>query len=247
MRFNKWKLSTIVLGILLIIISASFLIRDYLLKGEENLSVEQATEIALNYINKYLTDDANQVSLNEVSKDTPKKFYKFVIEMGSKKFDSYVSEDGKLLFAGEALNLDKEPEWAKQPSNPEADTQPSEIVEGNFKKLTEAEICKENDKPIVYFFGSEGCPHCLWEHPIIKEVTNTFKDYISFHDNMDSQSDQDIFFKYSNGSVPTLILGCKYYRTGSGESQGEEKEKEVLTKLVCDLAQNQPENICKPH
>lgn len=242
---NKWKLSTIILGILIIGL-ASFLIKDYFF-NEKVLTSQEAVKIGLDYINKYITDEANQASLEEISSDAPKSFYKFVISIANQKFSSYVSTDGKLLFPGDALKLDEVPSWAQETETelPLANTQESEIVNGNFTKLINAEICNENGKPIIYFFGSTSCPHCVWEHPIFEEVAQKFSDYISFHNNMDSQNDMDVFSKYSQGGVPTLVLGCKYYRVGSGEGVGEEKEKENLTKLFCDLTQNKPAEICK--
>jgi hypothetical protein len=83
------------------------------------------------------------------------------------------------------------------------------------------------------------CPHCVWEYPIIKKVTAQFGDKISFHDNMATNGneikDKDIFNKYSDGGVPTIVLGGRYYREGSGEEIGEQKETEVLTKLIGEL------------
>ena len=92
---------------------------------------------------------------------------------------------------------------------------------------------------------SEGCPHCSWEHPIIEEVARKFDGYVSFHNNMNSDADMDIFQKFSTGGVPTLVLGCKYYRVGSGENSGQEQEAENITSLICELTNNQPEEICQ--
>jgi len=255
---NKWQISTIILGMLVVglalisVKAVSFNGNSLSFLTEKTLSPEDATSIGLDYINKYLTDQGNPASIKEISKEAPKSFYKFTIEIPTQSFETpiYVSTDGKLLFPGEALNLEEVPSWAQEQQNQGeesqlwAETQQSESAEGNFTKLTNEEICKENGKPIVYFFGSTSCPHCIWEHPVLEEVVQEFGDYISFHNNMDSQNDMDIFSKYSSGSIPTLVLGCKYYRVGSGENDGEEKEKTTLTKLFCDLTQNQPASIC---
>jgi len=56
---------------------------------------------------------------------------------------------------------------------------------------------------------------------------------------------QYIFSKYSaTGSIPAIVIGCQYYRIGSGEGAGEDSEKQTLTKLICNLTGNQPESIC---
>lgn len=62
-----------------------------------------------------------------------------------------------------------------------------------------------------------------------------FGDKISFHENIDNQKDQEVFSKYSTGPIPTIVLGCQYYRIGSGENLGETKETEILTKLIQGL------------
>lgn len=115
--------------------------------------------------------------------------------------------------------------------------------------ITDQEICKENGKPIVYFFGADFCPHCRWEHPIFNETLIQFKDYVSLHDNMGTQNDYDIFAKFNpEGTIPTVVLGCKYMRvgtTGQEDAAGEAIEKAALTKLLCELTGNKPADACK--
>lgn len=125
---------------------------------------------------------------------------------------------------------------------------------GKFS-ITNNEICKENGKPTVYFFGSASCPHCVWEKPIAQKVFGAFKDLISYHENYDSQNDSDVFAKYSDinpGYIPFLVLGCKYARVGAGETLGKDDaeskklEEEALTTILCKLTDNKPANICNP-
>ncbi len=87
--------------------------------------------------------------------------------------------------------------------------------------VTNDDLCVDGDgRPIVYFFGSNSCPHCRWQHPVINNVTSLFDGFIDYHDNMGSQADSDIFRKYlviNRGSVPFILIGCKFARLGSGE------------------------------
>jgi thiol-disulfide isomerase/thioredoxin len=138
--------------------------------------------------------------------------------------------DGNILFP-DAVDLQS------AASSPEAKAVPpeGETVDGEFVKLADKEVCQENGKPIIYFFGSEGCSHCRWEKPILEKVVASFKDKISYHENIDTAKDQDVFSQYSTGAVPTIVLGCQYYRIGSGENLGEQKETEILTKLIQEL------------
>ncbi len=203
-------------------------------KAEENiLTPEEAANIALSYINQALLAGRVEAKLvGEIEEEMG--LYKFQIDIQGEKLYSYISKDGKVLFP-QGINLEEE--------KIKAEAKP-ETTEGNFS-VSEEEVCKENGKPIIYFFGSAGCPHCRWEHPIVEEVADKFTNFISFHNNMDVNQDMDIFQKYSTGGIPTIVLGCKYYRVGSGERIGKEKEKEVLTSLICDLTGNQPATVCQ--
>ena len=116
--------------------------------------------------------------------------------------------------------------------------------------ILEDEICYEDEKPLIYYFGYSGCPHCIWNHPILETVVKKFPTQIAFHDNMDKpDQDQDIQEKYasiSQGAVPFFVFGCKYARLGSGESYGEANEEKFLTALICKLTDSQPEKVCAP-
>lgn len=124
-----------------------------------------------------------------------------------------------------------------------------ETTVGDFLVLDD-ELCAEDGKPVVYFFGSSGCSHCQWEHPLVKEVAEKFGDQISFHDNMDDSEgrDMDVYGKYgdiSGGYVPFIVLGCRYARLGDRQEAGGEAEKQALTELICQLTNNQPSGVCE--
>ncbi len=166
---------------------------------------------------------------------------------------------GVAFFAGMMLMKNRNLEQGKgggiagQTSQNETEAQPSpeplESTIGGFA-ITKDEICQEDGKPIIYYFGYSGCPHCQWNHPIIQAVAKKFPTQISFHDNMDKlDQDQDIQEKYaqiSQGAVPFFVFGCKYVRLGSGENYGEEDEEKFLTALICKLTNGQPEKVCTP-
>ncbi|MGB9637370.1 MAG: hypothetical protein ACPLY7_01050, partial [Microgenomates group bacterium] len=52
--------------------------------------------------------------------------------------------------------------------------------------VTDKEVCTKDGRPLVYFFGSSSCPHCMWEKPIIEKVAKEFVKEIDFHENIDS-------------------------------------------------------------
>ena len=198
-----------------------------LLPAPEALTSEEAAWLALNYVNENLVQEgrASLVSVQEFE-----NFFNITTLYRGRQIPVYLTKDGRFLFLGAPMDISKPLEK-------------EEVTVGNFL-VSKDEICKEDGKPIVYFFGHSGCPHCRWEHPLLKEVVAEFEGLVSFHDNMDSARDREIFERYSTGAVPTLVLGCKYYRVGSGEPWGEEREKEFLTALLCKLTQGKPEEVC---
>lgn len=135
----------------------------------------------------------------------------------------------------------------KQPQAVTPQPSPSyEKTVGDFL-VTNNEVCKENGKPVIYFFGSTGCSHCVWEKPVIQKVVKNFEGLISYHENIDNQNDAAVFEKYKDinpGYIPFLVFGCKYARVGSGESIGEEKEVEALSAIICKLTEGKPGAVC---
>lgn len=107
---------------------------------------------------------------------------------------------------------------------------------GGFQD-TGDEVCRENGKPVVYIFGRSSCPHCRWLHPIITRVAQEFGDLISFYDNMDKDSDREIYDKYGRGYIPLTVIGCKYVRTGTMHEREDDKEAEAneIRALICSL------------
>lgn len=201
-------------------------------KKEALLSSEQASQKVIGYIDKNLVQGGAQITLVSASEESG--LYKIRLKINEQEFDAYATKNGKLLFI-QAFDLD-------QPLVEEKSTSSTSTI-GNFQ-VSEDEICKENEKPIVYFFGSSTCPHCQWEEPVLENVVKKFEGYISFHKNIDSNNDNDIFTKYSEGGVPTIVIGCNYFRVGSGETSGETEETKVLTALVCALTENKPSDTC---
>ncbi|MFA5730022.1 MAG: thioredoxin family protein [Candidatus Paceibacterota bacterium] len=239
-KLDRWKIATIILAIISIVLAV-------LLSQTMLGSPQKAADKAIEYINKYLLSGGATATLVSVDNDKIGSLRKITIDVAGNKFGSYVSIDGKYLFASEPFDMTKDPN-AEGSSNTQTgstvettDTQ----LDGSFSEAKDTEVCMENGKPIVYFFGSASCPHCVWEKPILKSVVDKFGDAVSYHENIDSETDIDVFNKYSTGSVPTLVIGCKYFRVGSGESAGEESEKASLQKIICLATGNQPASLCQ--
>ncbi|MGB2841049.1 MAG: thioredoxin family protein [Halobacteriota archaeon] len=218
------------------------------------LTPEEAGTKAVDFIENYAVAPGVDVELVNVTEVEGANMYKIVVNLSamgrSQMSESYMTKDGELLFP-QAIDVEEfEAMVEQQKEQEENQTQESgpERTIGNFI-VGGDEICKEDGKPIIYFFGADWCGGCRWEHPVMENVTAKFEGYISFHDiNIDldySTADQEIFDKYSpEGYIPTIVLGCKYYRVGSGATMGEEQEAKVLTALICNLTDNKPADVC---
>lgn len=200
--------------------------------AETGISLDQAGEKMMAFLNGTILQGQGGASLIEVLEENG--LYKVKFEVEGEEIEWRMTKDGNLVFPQVIDVAEFEQLYQREE---EASTIGNFSVAGN-------DICYEDNKPLVYFFGSQSCPHCSWEHPIVEEVMDEFQSQVSFHNNMDSDADMDIFSQFSTGGVPTVVLGCKYYRVGSGESLGEEAEAENLTALVCKLTNSQPEEVC---
>ena len=184
----------------------------------------------------------------QLLREHPHAFQAVAVELDiqGNTFKSFVTQDGRYLFVDGPLDMSETPSnsnEAQQPL-PEMLEKESTEVEGWFQEITELDVCMENDKPIIYFFGSDSCPYCEWEKPIIEEVVAEFGDAIDFRKRYDGTTDVDVLLNYSQGAVPTIIVGCKYYRTGAGQSLGEEGEKEALRAVFCRATGGTPSSVC---
>jgi len=201
-------------------------------KSNGNISLDEAGEKMISFINENALQGGLTASLIDVVEENETYKVKFKVE--EEEIEWRISKDGQLIFP-QVIDLEE------IASREEIGT-----TIGNFS-VSNDEIIREDGKPVVYFFGSETCPHCKWEHPIMKKVVEKFNGYISFHDNMDNDIDKEVFSKYSvEGYIPATIIGGKYYRVGSGESIGEETNIKNLTALICKITDNQPAEVCDP-
>jgi len=236
-QINRWKIATLVLAVISVVMAV-------MLSQSTFAPSSKPVNAAMDYINKNLLQAGVTATLDKIESERTAPFQKITIDVSGQKYASYVSVDGKYLYASEPIDMTKDPSVSTTSSSPEMLQKTATEVEGGFSEITEVDVCKESDKPIVYFFGSTSCPHCQWEKPIMQEVVAEFGDLISYHENIDSETDIDVFNKYSTGGVPMLVIGCKYYRSGSGEAIGEAAEKVALEKVICRATGNTA-SICQ--
>lgn len=222
------KKTMIALAVIIVLIGAAVLGYFYNKKQKAG-EVQAMAEKAIKFVNENLLAGGTAAIL-EGATDMG-DVVRISLKIGEQVYTSYATKDGKLFFPEGYEVVEK------------ATSSQSSATVGNFMVKDEP-ICMENGKPIVYFFGSNTCPHCQWEHPILEKVMKSFENLISFHNNMDANTDMEVFSKYSDGGIPTMVFGCKYYKLGSGESDGEEQETKNLTAMLCKLTNSQPSEVC---
>ncbi|HLD12783.1 MAG TPA: hypothetical protein VJB87_04275 [Candidatus Nanoarchaeia archaeon] len=132
--------------------------------------------------------------------------------------------------------------------------QPGEVK--TFSVRSDADVCVEDGKPVIRLFSTTWCPHCQW---VKSRFTKVVQEYVradkivAYHWVLDSNDDdftsvvegsvpesELAVYKDFNpqGSIPTFVMGCKYYRVGNGyEAQNdlgaEETEfRTVIEKLI---------------
>lgn len=228
---NKKNIFIILLIVILIALGVYLFVLEF--DKETNtgyLPKEEAVNKAMEYINKYILlgqSEASLIKIYETSDNIP--YYQFQLSLAGTTYDSVVTADGSRLFtnAGEDLNAEQD-----------------ELGEGSFL-VRDTEVITEDGKPVIYLFTSSSCPHCLWEKPVMQEVAESFGDAIVYKQVEDSDEESEVYYEYGSGGVPLVVLGGKYYREGAGEGLGEEGEKEILTKYICELTGNIPETICQ--
>jgi hypothetical protein len=230
-KINPWMIATI---ILIIIIAGLIFWRQ--ISGMFVVSTTQdITNKTMNYLNENLVapnTTATFLSINELS-----GLYNVTFSYQDQALSVYVTKDGSYIFP-QILKLG---EKIIQPSVPKQTI-------GNFYVDEKIEICKENGKPIVYFYGSQKCSLCEQELPIIRNITLLFSDQISYHENIDTDKDMEILLKYNpNAYIPFYVIGCKYFGIGPGNISGNNSDVQLaqnLAALTCSVTDNRPLSVC---
>ncbi|MGB2729073.1 MAG: hypothetical protein WBD09_11535 [Halobacteriota archaeon] len=246
----------LIIGILIgVVVGAFGFPQTPVFSASNVLTPEEAGAKAVDFIANYAVALGVDVELVNVTEVEGANVYKIVVNLSamgrSQMSESYMTKDGELLFP-QAIDVEEfeamVEQQKEQEENQTQESRPEETI-GNFI-VSGDEICKEEGKNIIYFFGSEDCGYCKWEHPVIENVTSKFTGYITFHENIIVNMtdgftvDSEIFAEYSTGGLPTLVLGCRYYRVGAGTNMGEDMEAKVLTALICNLTDNKPADVC---
>lgn len=107
------------------------------------------------------------------------------------------------------------------------------------------EVCTEDGKPVIRLYSTTWCPHCQWIGSTYDAVVKMYVDeglIVAHHwevdtgdDTLTDQVEEDVpdseleIFDDINpqGSIPTFVFGCKYYRIGNGYGEEDDLESEA--------------------
>ncbi|MCD6500650.1 hypothetical protein J7K42_01365 [bacterium] len=151
---NK-NLIIVVLLVVCGILAGGLVYTQFAPKVKENIiSKTEAVNLALTYINENLLPEGIEAtSTGEIIDD--KGLYKFQVEVAGKKFFSYITKDGKILFP---QGIDLEKEVAASP-----------IKEQKESPKTCQDIPK-SDKPVLEAFVVSYCPFGTQMERILNEI-----------------------------------------------------------------------------
>jgi hypothetical protein len=106
-------------------------------------------------------------------------------------------------------------------------------------------VCMEDGKPVIRLYSTTRCPHCQWIGSTFDAVVKMYVDeglIVAHHWEVDTgddtltgqvekvvpDSEMAIFDDINpQGSIPTFVFGCKYYRIGNGYEQEDDVESEA--------------------
>ncbi|MDD3711827.1 MAG: hypothetical protein PHP37_04480 [Patescibacteria group bacterium] len=223
----KKNIIIFILSILIVSAAFFFLVQNRS-SEKEPLSTDEITSNAINFIDETYIRGTVEIGVIEVTEESG--VYKIALDVGGERIDIFTTLDGKILFL-EGIDLEGRVSL--------------ERTIGGFTKIAE-DPCLENGKPIVYFFGSEDCPFCQWQQPVLEEAVEAFGDRVVLKSNIGTDADLELFYKYSDGGVPLIVAGCNYFRVGAGGFEGdEESDKEIISAFLCKLTNGEPKEVCQ--
>jgi len=201
-RISIWVISTIVIALLLII---SIFTHGFGISGITGAATKDVGETVKTYIEENLVEPGTEVEVKNVEKENG--LYKLTINIQGQEFDSYVSEDGKLLFPS-VVDMSKE-----IPTN------------GN----TEVKEVPKANKPKVELFVMTHCPYGTQSEkgfiPAIEKLGDKIDANIRFvhyfmHAPEEEETPRQICIREEQSSKYYDYLKCFLEGDGNADSSG---------------------------
>ena len=158
----------------------------------------------------------------------------------------YLTKDGLALVGNPPMMLDEPIPEVQQPAQQQPAAEPPVVGTLETFKDSGYEAELQDGKPVIRLFSTTWCPHCIWIKPtfdrVVKEYVAAGK-IVAYHWEIDKgsagnwdvangggnntlteavetavpQTEMDVYAKFNpSGSIPSFILGGRYYRVGNG-------------------------------
>jgi len=126
------------------------------------------------------------------------------------------------------------------------------LPDGSFQYYEGSEVEVEDGKPVIRLFSTTWCGHCGWGKETFDSVAKEYVDaekILAYHWELDiydntltetvetevPASEQLYFEKFNpEGSIPTFVIGGKYFRVGNAFEREDDlaKEEEELRRII---------------
>lgn len=185
----------------------------YFIQNQKALSSDEASKIAINFIDKTVKEQDASLSASLLSAAEESGVYKIHLKIQEQEYDSFISKDGKYLFSA-AFNL------AEQQAGQENNLSSAVSLENLAKCITEKG---------AKFYGASWCSHCKSQKEMFGEAA-AFLPYVECS-TPDGESQLDVCKDNNITSYPTWE-----FSDGSREL-GEVSLEKLSEKTGCQLPQ----------
>jgi len=165
-----WKITTGVLGLLLVI---SIFTNGFNIKGGVGvggISSQAASVKAVDYINNYLLEPGTSASLIDVKEEG--NLYNVQMDIGGREYDSYITKDGSLLFPS-AVDLNQETVAATNTPAPQTGQKVDVSIDDRSIKGP------KDAKVTMVEFGSFSCGWCNRVRATLDQILETYPDDVN--------------------------------------------------------------------
>ncbi len=180
----------------------------YFYQNQNNLSLKEAADKAINFINLNI-DKGATASLLSVSQEG--NVYKIHLKINEAEYDSYITKDGKFLFPS-GFNLEEQQPTAEVTAEA-TNTQETASLDDFAQCLT--------DKG-VKFYGTTWCGHCANQ----KKMFGDAMQFVNYIECWDSQTN-----KLNNVCAEAKIEGFPTWEFADGRRESGEVSLEKLSEI----------------
>lgn len=233
--------------------------------GSDNIDMAALQAKIQNYIQKAAESQGATVSVKVTSIETFNEgFYtvNFDILKDNQVQSSnmiLLTKDGLALVGSQPMMLDEPIPEVQQPVQQQQQQAAAPPVVGTFETFNDSgyEVELQDGKPVIRLFSTTWCPHCIWVKPIFDKVAKEYVaagKIVAYHWEVDTKDDtlteavetavpeteMAVYAQFNpGGSIPTFVLGGKYYRVGNGFEGSGDTANPTSAQSLANLAKQE--------